>query len=305
MKVAHAATGGDWIIPESELARFDARLLATYGPGFQTWLDWNKHGYYLPFGYRPPYQRSRIVDFLATTGILDGTNSCQVRAHADSAELRAAIKRIDELETVQLFPVILTHIIATDKSLEWTESHLNRMTPLLQTFLRSIGKPLTIEDDTASKRGLPPFRTTIPVFQTNGGFAAVIAPAMCKDRAGIEKLREQTPTVRIIFNETNFEIAAPPPDGESVVLIVKPSIPGLYHVWQVRGIQGVNSPFSAKQIMSPRAIAFGISLVLQIAAADLPVSPLAAERLAAIATLCQEEPAKELGMIAAPLYGLK
>jgi hypothetical protein len=176
------------------------------------------------------------------------------------------------------------------------------MTPLVETFLRDIGEPIALPDEACTARGLPPFRTTIPVFHCVGGFAAVLSPAMCRSPEGLEQLRALPATVRIIFNETNFEIASGVPQGGSAVLIIKPSIPGLYHVWQARGLPGLFSPFGAKQVMTARTIAFGISMLIQLATVDQPARALSQERLNVIAKLCRGDPRKDFGIVAAQVY---
>lgn len=289
---------------ESVLTDCDVHLMELYRDEFSTWINWNKDDL-LPFGHKSARQRSRIVDFLATTGLLNGTNSNQVRAHEDGDEVRRAIQSLDRLDDLMVSPIILTHVVATDTSLEWNDDHLNRMTPLIETFLREIGDSLVIPDEVAAARGLPSCRTAVPAFHGVGGFACILSPAMCRDVQGLTKLREQKPTVSIIFNETNFEIHGQLPPGESAVLIVKPSIPGLYYVKQVRGLQGVLSPFGCKQMLTPSMLAFGIAMLLHLATVDRPIVSRAEQRQAVIAGFCHGEVDTGFGMMAAQVYRRK
>jgi hypothetical protein len=257
----------------------------------------------LPFDDHAGYLRSRTADFLATIGLANGTNSGVIRSHADSEGLREVIRQLDALENPTISPILLTHILASDTSLDLTDDHFTRMTPLLETFLREIGDPIAIPDSAAAAHGLPSFRTTVPVFHCLDGFAAVIAPAMCKGPDAKAQIKALSPTVTIIFNETNFEIAAQVAPRECSVLIVKPSIPGLYHVWQGRNLPGIFSPFGQRQLLTARNVAFGIAMILQLAGIGKPASATPQERVAIIANLCRAtEPKREFGMMAPHIY---
>jgi hypothetical protein len=241
-------------IPDEVLDGHDNRVRDIYGPDFATWLDWDHYGSFYPFSDRAGYLRPRIADFLATTGLTNGINSTEVRGYLDGEALRTAIRELDALENPAISPVLLIHVIASDTSLDLTEVHCQRMTPLLATFLQEVGDPITIDDEAAAANKLPPFRTSVPVLHCIGGFAAIVAPVMCKDSGSLDVLKALKPNVQIIFNETNFEINGETPPGSGAVLIVKPSIPGLYHVWQAREFPGLFSPFAAKQLMTAKKI---------------------------------------------------
>jgi hypothetical protein len=175
------------------------------------------------------------------------------------------------------------------------------MTPLIAEIMREIGDPLEIGDAAASARGIPPLRTSVPAFPCFGGVAAVLSPAMCKDASGAKQLDGMSPLVELIFSEANFELVAELPEGESAVLVIKPLENALYQVWQVRG-PPVLSPFGARQVMSARAIAFGIAMIIQMSLFEHPGRSIARERAMVIAGLCRSEAQRELGVLAAQVY---
>jgi hypothetical protein len=177
------------------------------------------------------------------------------------------------------------------------------MTSLLTAFLKAIGELVTVSDTDAAAHRLPAVRTIVPMFPCHGGLAAVLAPLMCKSQAGVQELAKIRPLIRIIFNETNFEIAAKIPDGSSAVLIVKPSISGLYHLWQGRRITDVLSPFGAKQIMSPRTIAFGMSVLIELSAASSTARIIDKESIAVLNELLKDTHlSKEFGLLATQFF---
>jgi hypothetical protein len=290
-------------IPDADIADHDERFRAIYRAEFTSWVDWDEFGFFFPFGFRGGRLRPRIADFLATIGLSNGSNSNQVRAQLDGDAVADAVRRLDALETPALMPVLLTHVLASDASLEWGDSHWSRMTPLMQAFLREIGEPLAVPSKVAAACKLPPLRTPVPTFHCQGGLAAVLSPAMCEGSDGVAALQAQTPTVRLIFNETNFEIAAQMPPGPGAVLVVKPSLPGLYHVWLTRGLAGVFSPFAPRQLMCARSIAFGVAMLMQLAAVEHSPRPPSADRLAVISELCRQTPVgKDMGILAPQVY---
>jgi hypothetical protein len=290
-------------ISRAELEAHDDRLRSVFRKDYSQWLDWDQFAFYCPFDHRGGYNRPRIIDFLATTGLLNPSNSKSVQGHVTNSRLQDLIRQFDQLENPQVVPVLVTHVMSTDTSFDVNAERATRMTPLLTHFLRDIGEPVTVSDSAAAAHGIPALRTTLPMFPCYGGLAAVIVPSMCKGQAGVRELAKIRPLIRIIFNETNFEIAAKIPDGPGAVLIVKPSISGLYHVWQARRIPDVLSPFGAKQIMSPRTIAFGMSVLIELSAVSSAPRAIDKERIAVLNELWKDvQVSKEFGLMATQIF---
>jgi hypothetical protein len=270
---------------------------------FSKWLDWSKFGYYYPLDHHWPSQRSRAVDFLTTLGLVDSQNSGDVRVHsADSLTLKSVLDRLDALDSPHVAPILLTHVLPDDSSLTITEESAVRMTPLMRAFMEDIGEPMLITDAAADAHALPRLRTAVPVFPCFGGFAAVLSPAMLKSDNVVADFAKIKGSIRLIFNETNFEMTGSETHGEEAVLIVKPSIEGLYFVWQAQEIAGISSPFSTKQTLSASVLAFYLSmLVEQTVLADVAVD-IPAKRKEVIEELCSGPVVRELGPIASGAF---
>ena len=254
----------------SELEAQDEALRKVAGKDFSKWLNWDVYGFYTPFNQKAPYQRPRVIDFLTTLGILDMDNRLSVRVQTDNEAIKSVIDRFDALEVSQIAPIIVTHILSDDETMDYSAAHHQRMTQLLQQFMREIAEPMAISDEAAQSHKLPELRTTVPMIVSADCFGAVLCPAMAKEESGARQIAEMannTP-IRIIFDETGFEVLPKDvPAGKQFVLIVKPSLRGLYHVWQISSIDGIMSPFSSQQTLTAQAIGFNISLLLELCTA--------------------------------------
>jgi hypothetical protein len=163
------------------------------------------------------------------------------------------------------------------------------MTPLMRDFLRKIGEPMQIAQVAGAD-----LAGAVPVFPCLGGFAAVLSPALLRGPDQVAKFGEIESCVRVVFNETNFEIVEEMSDENVAVLIVKPSINGLYFVWQAKAIPGIVSPFGAKQVLSAKALAFNIAMIIELTATGRGIPSAEQARRGIIAELCQQPVVKEL-----------
>jgi hypothetical protein len=275
-------------------ARDDA-LRAIYGPAYQTWLPAEDFGFAHPFNYKAPFQRPRVVDFLAGMGLFQKNNEMHLRAHKMSDKLATVLSKFDAIGNLTVVPIPLCHLLPSDTTLDYTPEHATRMTPLMEQFLKKIAEPIQISDEAAADRRLPAFKSSVPVIPCGDGFAAIISPAMCKDGAG-EWLRSQRGTIRIFFDEADFEVKHAITPGPGWVLIIKPAVNGLYYVWQVHDGSSVISPFASKQLLSAKTIAFYIALVLDLAQSDgKSADAVQKERKGLIADLCSETHSQYLG----------
>lgn len=111
---------------------------------FQEPVDWMKFGEYYPFNYRGPHQRPKVVDFLASIGMLESNNKSDVRYQMDGDLIRKAIHDFDASSVATLIPIQVIHILPCDSSISYTSEHINRMTPLMLRFLNSIGERIQI-----------------------------------------------------------------------------------------------------------------------------------------------------------------
>lgn len=288
----------------AELEAQDEALRKVAGKDFSTWLNWDVYGFYTPFNQKAPFQRPRVIDFLTTMGILDQKNQLAVRCQTDSEAVKAVIGKFDALEVSQIAPVVITHILSEDETMKYSEKHHQRMTSHLQTFMREIAEPMAIDQEAAKSHGLPELRTTVPMIVSADSFGAVLCPAMAKEESGAREIAAMADTcaIRIIFNETGFEVL--PSDvatGSQFVLIVKPTLKGLYHVWQISTIENIISPFGDEQTLTAQAIGFNISLLLELATSTRPATvtqDLVQQRCMLISELCKSPVVPDLGAMA-------
>ena len=192
--------------------------------------------------------------------------------------------------------------------MDYSAAHHQRMTQLLQQFMREIAEPMAISAEAAQSHKLPELRTTVPMIVSADCFGAVLCPAMAKEESGARQIAEMannTP-IRIIFDETGFEVLPKDvPAGKQFVLIVKPSLRGLYHVWQISSIDGIMSPFSSQQTLTAQAIGFNISLLLELCTAVRSATAtrdITEGRRQLIAELCKSPCVAELGALAVTAF---
>ncbi|OHT13776.1 hypothetical protein TRFO_15994 [Tritrichomonas foetus] len=250
-----------------ELKGIDERTTSMYKNDFQSWLDWNKFGFYALFNTSSPYQRPRVADFISTMGLLRDKNKAGVRVYHNSNEkLKKVIQKLDAIDSIPLLPVVVYHILSSDTKnrqgeviFDEEKSH-TRMTPAFLQFLREIGEPMKISSELNI---LPPLRTTIPIIPSMDSFIAILSPSMASDTDGAKVIFDfgQTSAMKIIFNETSFDInfqAEKKPKQH--VLCVSPKGNGLYHVTQMFIPRYIYSPFAEEQTISAEVLAFNIAM---------------------------------------------
>jgi len=254
------------IVSLQELQGFDEDMRKKFGEDFSTWLNWDVYGNYIPFGHREPYHRPRVADFLVTMGLVDAHNKLNVQAHKETPELKAAIEKFDKVDNISVKPIIVTLHLPSDKQLETPP---DRMTPLLQTFLREIGEPIDFE----LKEDFPKMRTTVPVITTLNSFTVVLTPAMGADEEARKTIQDsaENSLIRIIFNESGFELNMKELNEEAkefsdrqTVLIIEPLGNSLYKVHQIHTYHEIVSPFGPVQTLSAKTLAFNLSIVMQM-----------------------------------------
>jgi hypothetical protein len=128
-----------------------------------------------------------------------------------------------------------------------------------------------------------------------------MSPALCQGGA-IDALQKIAGRIRIIFNETDFEINTKFEGADHYVLIVKPAVNGLYFVWQASHLPDEISPFAAKQLLSARTMAFYMTIVLESAIARRRTANLERQRRDLIAELCPGLASKEFGPLASEVF---
>jgi len=277
------------------LINADSTIKGLFGQYYSKWLDWNKYGYYLPFGEKAPYQRLRAIDFLITMGIADNENSNDVRAQLNIEAVKSVIERFDKLDTPNVVMVPIKHVLPSDKDLSWNPSLFQRATPLMQKFLRDIGEPLDISGEAAEMQELPSFRTTVPVIPVLSSFAAFVTPTMASDSTGAQAIFSSYDTsfVKIVFNESSFNLQIEPETkSNSFVFIVKPTIEGLYHVWLLQKPDDVISSLGFEQTVTAKTLAYNISICIEQCLPSIykKLSPSTVKsRKELIKELCKEE----------------
>jgi len=282
----------------------DERLRKVYGPDYSKWLDWKKFAYYPDFNATHTYQRPRVIDFLVMTGLLDTKNSFEIRYQKDQKEVKRVIDCFDTFEASRLFFVPIIHILSADETLDYQKSYHSRTSLLLQDFLRDIAEPMEVNDSAAAFHGLPPLRTVLPMLPVISSFAAFLAPSMAKDADGAEKIAKlrNDSLIKIIFNETNFELRPQfEKSDKSITLIIKPTLKGLYYVTLAQKPNDIQIPFHTNQTLTASSIALQIALTLQLIMFGLSEKVLnnnIEKREETISQLCKSPIIPELGAIA-------
>lgn len=252
---------------QAELVSVDDQLRKVYGDEFSKWTDWDKNAFYVPFNYKAPYQRLRIVDFLTTFGILDIENKNQVRPQMDDAAVKDIIKRFDLLDVAPIIPIPVIHFMAGDEDLKYKPEQATRMTTLMLNFLREIGQPMELSAAASDVYKLPVVNTTVPSIPFLTAFATLFTPGMgntADDAAKIHKLMDDA-SIMIIFNESGFALNVPKNENtHQFVLVIKPLIIGLYQVDLVQAPQDVLAPFSHTQVLSAKSLSSYLVLCLEL-----------------------------------------
>ena len=291
-----------------DLDKVDQSLRDKYGKDFQTWLDWDTNGYYIPFGYKAPYQRLRVVDFLTTNGILDVENKLSVRAQNDHAKVKEIIDRFDDIEAATVLPIPIIHFLANDSNLELTQEKESRMTPLMLEFLRELGEPIESSAKAVDLHGIPNTNTTIPCVPMLSSFVAFFTPGMGKtseDAKKIDEMYRKAP-ISIIFNESGFELNIEKDEKPSTfIIVVSPVLHGLYSVSTVQSPSDISALFSQQQVMDAKALGIHITVALESMTSSLYktiASPIAKKRGELIKELCTEEKVSELAALSPGMF---
>ena len=249
------------VIPDLEAD--DEQFRTRFAASFDEWLDISKLSYVPSLTERQPYKRPRVIDFITKMGLLMGNDTFNLRIFNDVPSVEAAIKSIDALDNAFFTPVVITHILPTDKSLN-VMGLSQRMTPLMSKFLHEIAEPMQINEECAEASHLPKLRSSLPCIPLTRGHIAFISAALVKDEIESTKLKELESYVRIIFNETDFDLkieAEKKP--KDMLLIVRPKSHGLYHVTQIQVPADMYSTFADEQILTAKSLAFNITACIE------------------------------------------
>ena len=255
-------------VSEGEFTKLQDQVANKYQSEYKTWYG-NKYDCLTPFAQLTPYHRPRVVDFLSRLGLLSKSNVNEVRMISNMDLLQEAVNKFDVYDTLPLLPVCLHIVLPKSKNgnfgeIEYVEGETDKlMTPLVHKFLREIGEPFSVPEDVGI---LPPLRTTVPMIPALQSVIAVLCPAMAETAEGAKTLYEigQTSTVKILFNETNFELDIEPEERpKQLILSIRPTFDGLYHVRQHQVPKHIYSPFADEQTMSANTLAMFIAICFE------------------------------------------
>ena len=286
----------------SELQAQDERVRQKFMKDFTTWLNWDEFGFYYPHNYSAPYQRRRVVDFLTTMGICEPYNKTEVRAHDAGETLFKTIKKLDELDKPEIVPISVVHVLPSDSALGSAETK-NRMTPLLKAFMSGMGEPMQIRAESSKLRGLPVFNTTVPSIPFCNGWAILVSSAMLNDADPCKAIESLETPIKIIFNETNFEINHEfEESANEVVIIVKPCTEGLYHVSSANKVTYFQSPFAEKQTMCLNDLAFRIGLYVDMTTSSRKRDNVQRNKRSVISDLCKDKARRDFAECAGGIF---
>ena len=188
------------------------------------------------------------------------------------------------------------------------------MTPLMLSFLKELGQPMQSSRQAAELYNLPETNTPIPVVPVITSFAAFLTPGMGKTEEDSRKIDElfksERAPISIIFNESGFELNIEKDEKpETYVLVISPAFqPGLYSVSLVQSPNDYMSTFSQLQVMSPKSIAFHISVALEnmLPSIHKIITPsISKKRNELIKSLCADEKVPELAAISTGVFQKK
>ena len=248
-------------VPSGDFAAIDEKLSEQPAKDFSSWFG-DKYSFRTGFTDQTPYHRPRFGDVLAGLGLLTCGNTHHIGIIRNVAHAEKAIKLFDKLDNEAIMPVGIVHLLPTDKN--YHDCHVDyvpgkssqRMTPLLLKFFREIGEPMTIDTGV-----VPALRSTVPVIPCCQSLVAFFTPAMGKTEEDAKKLYDigEQASMKIIFNETDFELRYQNLEHpKQHVLIIRPTLSGLYYVRQAQCPTDILSPFPAEQLMSAKTLAFFI-----------------------------------------------
>jgi hypothetical protein len=288
------------------LSQVDQTVADAAGAEFAKWLNWEVLRLSSPFesGKDDSPRRPRYLDFLTTMGVLDNVNSHHVRLQS-GPEVLKVIEGFDALDAGIVDVIPVTHVLPQDVTLEYTPDHYKRTSALLQQFMKDVGEPAEISDESADIYGLPPLRTRVPLIAAADSFGAIVAPPMAKTAEGAALIASKVEGARIhlIFNETGFEfLGSSRASGTRFVIAVRPTLRGRYHVWQLDKLKDVISPFAEEQTMTAQSLAFRMSLILEscvpLRSAD-EIHPVTEKRAELIRSLSAHPPMELLAPLVA------
>ncbi|KAH0791718.1 hypothetical protein GPJ56_004404 [Histomonas meleagridis] len=290
----------------NELKAEDDKLLQKFGKEYQTWLEWDYFGFYPNFNQPIVAKRPKVIDFLTTIGILDSNNSLSVRLQLNKEHVLSVIKRFDELEKLNVNVIPVLHVTCEDDALLFKPAHHKRVSQLLQQFMREISEPMVVSDTAAKDHKLPPLRTTVPIIPSSNSVSALVCPSMAKAEDGAKTIfnMARESVIHIIFNETDFDLKISKDylKSDQMVLIIKPTLNGLYHVKKLSNFKDMLTPFGEQQTMTAEGIAFGLSICGDAIVPLMSVKEFndaCNKRLELIRELCNVPIVKELSVVAA------
>jgi hypothetical protein len=241
----------------------DQAIRTRFASTFDEWLDISKLSYVPNLIEKQPFKRPRVIDFVTKMGYLIGNDSYSLRTFNNIDAVHEAIRQIDMIDSAFFTPVVITHVLPTDRSLNVINSS-QRMTPLMSKFLHEIAEPMSISDAVAEASGLPLLKSSVPCVPLARGYIAYISAALTKDESQASKLKEVEPLVKIIFNETDYDIKLECEKKPShLLLVIRPKGDGLYHVAQVQVPSSIYTSFSDEQVLTANTIAFNITTCIE------------------------------------------
>ena len=247
----------------SDIDADDQAMRTRFASSFNEWLDISKLTYVPSLVENAAHQRPRVVDFITKMGYLIGNNVYSLHTFTNKDAVIEAIKQIDMIDSAFFTPVVITHVLPTDRSLNILNLS-QRMTPHMSKFLHEIAEPMTISDSIAEASGLPLLKSSVPCIPLVRGYIAYLSAALVKDESEALKLKDVESHVRIIFNETDYDIKLDCEKKPSyLLLVVRPKGDGLYHVTQVQVPPTIYSSFSNEQVLTANTIAFNIATCIE------------------------------------------
>lgn len=290
-------------LKEKELKSIDKIYFDKYEKIFSSYIDWDIYGEYYALNYEAPYQRPKIVDFLGSMGLFENNNKLDIHEQSDPELIKKAIKDFDSCEFINLTPIKVIHILPCDKEVKYIEDHIKRMTPIMLNFLQKIGEPLDVPRKSSEKRGLPIFKSTVPAIPALLGYGIIVLPALSGDSESIKQIEELDSPIKIIFNETNFDLNYKCSLSEkSVVLVIKPNNLDLYNVKLIQGVTDGVTPFTCEQTLSISELSFYLSFCLQLTNSSYKIKNIVRERRNAFIDLTKSKTLMQLGPLSSGVF---
>ena len=169
--------------------------------------------------------------------------------------------------------------------------------------MRQVSEPFLISEDASKTHHIPSINTPVPMIQGSYSVATLMSPSMGSTEKDAQNIYDfiNTSSIIIIFNETDFELNINSDfiKENQVLLIIKPTLDGLYYVKEMDKLNSINIPFTKQQMISAQTIGFYISICLDgLISTKQEINDICTKRLDLINTLCKDPPIQELSMIA-------